>query len=62
MCDVGAGCGMLSAGAALLQAGLVTGLEIDPDALDIYSKNMEELEVSNVNAVLINILNGGSDR
>lgn len=62
MCDLGAGCGMLSSGAALLQASLVLGFEIDPDALSVFSQNMEDLELTNVEAVCCNIFSGISER
>ncbi|XP_038044791.1 rRNA N6-adenosine-methyltransferase METTL5-like isoform X2 [Patiria miniata] len=47
--DLGCGCGVLSIGAAMLQAGLVVGFDIDEDALDICAQNIEEFDLgSNV--------------
>ncbi|PWA31447.1 hypothetical protein CCH79_00002751 [Gambusia affinis] len=46
--DFGCGCGVLSIGAAMLDAGLCVGFEIDEDALEIFRKNAEEFELSNV--------------
>ncbi|KAM9804971.1 rRNA N(6)-adenosine-methyltransferase METTL5 [Neosynchiropus ocellatus] len=46
--DLGCGCGVLSIGASMLDAGLCVGLDIDDDALDIFRRNVEEFEVPNV--------------
>ncbi|KAM4731741.1 rRNA N(6)-adenosine-methyltransferase METTL5 isoform 1-T2 [Anableps anableps] len=46
--DLGCGCGVLSIGAAMLDAGLCVGFEIDEDALEIFRRNTEEFELSNV--------------
>lgn len=43
--DLGCGCGSLSIGAAMLGAGCVVGYDVDPDALDIWRRNCEEIEV-----------------
>uniref|UniRef100_A0A8D3BS26 Methyltransferase-like protein 5 n=1 Tax=Scophthalmus maximus TaxID=52904 RepID=A0A8D3BS26_SCOMX len=49
--DLGCGCGVLSIGAAMLDAGLCVGFDIDDDALDIFRRNAEEFEISNVDLV-----------
>jgi len=49
--DLGCGCGGLSIGAAVLDASLVVGFEVDSDALEILLKNIEDHEVSNIDAV-----------
>ncbi|XP_057709113.1 rRNA N6-adenosine-methyltransferase METTL5 isoform X2 [Corythoichthys intestinalis] len=49
--DLGCGCGVLSIGAAMLEAGLCVGFDIDDDALDIFKRNVEEFELSNVDLV-----------
>ncbi|XP_053733083.1 rRNA N6-adenosine-methyltransferase METTL5 [Synchiropus splendidus] len=46
--DLGCGCGVLSIGASMLDAGLCVGLDIDDDALDIFRRNVEEFEAPNV--------------
>lgn len=61
VCDLGAGCGMLSCGAALLQASNVIGIEVDPDALEIFSENIEVLQLTNVNPICGDILSGLTD-
>ncbi|KAA0061544.1 methyltransferase-like protein 5 [Cucumis melo var. makuwa] len=42
--DLGCGCGTLGAAAAILGAEHVTGIDIDPDSLEIASSNAEYLE------------------
>ncbi|KAJ8921560.1 hypothetical protein NQ315_010465 [Exocentrus adspersus] len=54
--DIGSGCGALSVGAAVLDAGLVVGFEIDSDALDIFSDNISDHELTNVDAIQCNVL------
>ncbi|XP_042351232.1 rRNA N6-adenosine-methyltransferase METTL5 isoform X1 [Plectropomus leopardus] len=49
--DLGCGCGVLSIGAVMLDAGLCVGFDIDNDALDIFRRNAEEFEISNVDLV-----------
>ena len=39
VCDIGSGTGVLAIGAALLGAGSVTGIEIDPDAAEVARAN-----------------------
>ncbi|KAI8815358.1 methyltransferase-like protein 5-like protein [Cladochytrium replicatum] len=43
--DLGVGCGVLSVGAAALDAGHVIGIDIDEDALAKAQSNVDELEV-----------------
>lgn len=49
--DLGCGCGVLSIGAAMLEAGLCVGLDIDSDALEVFRRNAEEFEMSNIDLV-----------
>ncbi|CAN9497775.1 unnamed protein product [Ophioblennius macclurei] len=49
--DLGCGCGVLSIGAAVLDAGLCVGFDIDEDALDIFRRNAEEFELTNVDLI-----------
>ncbi|XP_069009890.1 rRNA N6-adenosine-methyltransferase METTL5 [Embiotoca jacksoni] len=49
--DLGCGCGVLSIGAAVLDAGLCVGFDIDDDALDIFKRNAEEFEICNIDVV-----------
>uniref|UniRef100_A0ABZ3NNJ6 Methyltransferase-like protein 5 n=1 Tax=Rattus norvegicus TaxID=10116 RepID=A0ABZ3NNJ6_RAT len=49
--DLGCGCGVLSIGAAMLGAGLCVGFDIDEDALEIFNKNVEEFELTNVDMI-----------
>ena len=53
--DLGCGCGVLSIGSVMLNAGLVTGFDIDPDALEIFQENLEGFEMPNVDLVLTDI-------
>ncbi|GCB61759.1 rRNA N(6)-adenosine-methyltransferase METTL5 isoform X1 [Scyliorhinus torazame] len=53
--DLGCGCGVLSIGAAMLDAGLCVGFDIDEGALDIFNRNAEEFELANVNMVQCDI-------
>ncbi|XP_033842951.1 rRNA N6-adenosine-methyltransferase METTL5 [Periophthalmus magnuspinnatus] len=49
--DLGCGCGVLSIGAAVLEAGFCVGFDIDHDALEIFRRNAEEFEISNLDLV-----------
>lgn len=53
--DLGCGCGVLSVGAAVLDAGLCVGFEIDKDAVDIFKGNVEEFELPNIDVVQCDI-------
>jgi rRNA N6-adenosine-methyltransferase METTL5 len=43
--DLGCGCGMLSIGAFILGAQHVVGFEIDADALTIFKRNLDDMEI-----------------
>uniref|UniRef100_A0A8C7ZX28 Methyltransferase-like protein 5 n=1 Tax=Oryzias sinensis TaxID=183150 RepID=A0A8C7ZX28_9TELE len=49
--DLGCGCGVLSLGAAMLDAGLCVGFDIDSDALDIFRRNAEEFEIPSLDLI-----------
>ncbi|KAF5281205.1 hypothetical protein FQA39_LY17845 [Lamprigera yunnana] len=49
--DLGSGSGSLTIGAAVLNAGIVIGFEIDQDALETCSKNIIEQEFYNIDIV-----------
>uniref|UniRef100_A0A8C3W6D1 Methyltransferase-like protein 5 n=1 Tax=Catagonus wagneri TaxID=51154 RepID=A0A8C3W6D1_9CETA len=49
--DLGCGCGVLSIGTAMLGAGLCVGFDVDEDALEIFNRNIEEFELTNVDMV-----------
>lgn len=49
--DLGCGCGVLSIGAAMLEAGFCVGFDVDIDALDIFRRNAEEFDISNFDLV-----------
>uniref|UniRef100_A0A2K6N804 Methyltransferase-like protein 5 n=1 Tax=Rhinopithecus roxellana TaxID=61622 RepID=A0A2K6N804_RHIRO len=49
--DLGCGCGVLSIGTAMLGAGLCVGFDIDEDALEIFNRNVEEFELTNIDMV-----------
>ncbi|KAL4656634.1 methyltransferase-like protein 5 isoform X1 [Arapaima gigas] len=49
--DLGCGCGVLSIGAAVLNAGLCVGFDIDEGALDIFKRNSEEFDLTNIDVV-----------
>ncbi|XP_067405371.1 rRNA N6-adenosine-methyltransferase METTL5 isoform X2 [Emydura macquarii macquarii] len=53
--DLGCGCGVLSIGSVMLGAGLCVGFDIDADALEIFSRNAEEFELTNVDMIQCNI-------
>lgn len=55
--DLGCGCGGLSIGAAILDASLVIGFEIDTDALDIFKDNITDHELENVDVVQCDVRN-----
>lgn len=56
--DLGCGCGVLSAGAAMLGAAQCVGFEIDSDALSTFSQNISELELTNVDVVQCDVVEG----
>ncbi|XP_073701997.1 rRNA N(6)-adenosine-methyltransferase METTL5 [Garra rufa] len=59
--DLGCGCGVLSIGAAVLDAGLCVGFDIDEDALDIFKGNVEDFELSNIDMVQCDVCSIGSN-
>ena len=46
VCDLGCGTGVLACGAALLGASAVTGVDIDPAAIEIARRNADMLGVT----------------
>ncbi|TRY92812.1 hypothetical protein DNTS_024878, partial [Danionella cerebrum] len=58
--DLGCGCGVLSVGAAVLDARLCVGFDIDEDALDIFKRNIEEFELANIDVVQCDVGSIGS--
>ncbi|XP_072118005.1 rRNA N(6)-adenosine-methyltransferase METTL5 isoform X3 [Mobula birostris] len=60
--DLGCGCGVLSIGAALLNAGLCLGVDIDEDALDVFYRNAEEFELTNVNMIQYDVCSKLTDK
>jgi rRNA N6-adenosine-methyltransferase METTL5 len=54
--DLGCGTGMLSIGSAILGANHVIGFEIDEDAIEIATNNVNEMEIPNVDFINCNIL------
>lgn len=60
--DLGSGCGALALGAAVLDAGLVIGFEIDLDAINIFKRNIEFHELRNVDAVQCDVVSGSLER
>lgn len=55
--DAGCGTGTLSLGAAMLGAGIVTAVDIDKDALEVFQENVEEMDLTNINAIQCDFLN-----
>lgn len=53
--DLGCGCGALTLGAAVLDAALVIGFEVDEDALEIFNRNVYEYEINNVDVLLCDV-------
>uniref|UniRef100_A0A2K5S4T0 Methyltransferase small domain-containing protein n=1 Tax=Cebus imitator TaxID=2715852 RepID=A0A2K5S4T0_CEBIM len=49
--DLGCGCGMLSIGTAMLGAGLYGGFDRDEDVSEIFNRNVEEFELTNIDMV-----------
>ncbi|RXM29050.1 Methyltransferase-like protein 5 [Acipenser ruthenus] len=60
--DLGCGCGVLSVGAAVLGAGLCVGFDIDKDALEIFSSNVEQFELPNIDMIQCDVCLLQSDR
>lgn len=55
--DLGCGSGVLTLSSALMDANLAVGFEIDNDALDIFTKNVNEHEIENIEAIQCDVLN-----
>ncbi|KAJ8342328.1 hypothetical protein SKAU_G00322560 [Synaphobranchus kaupii] len=55
--DLGCGCGVLSIGAAMLDAGLCVGFDIDEDALATFKMNTEEFELTNIDIIQCDVCN-----
>uniref|UniRef100_A0A0B7A7U8 Methyltransferase small domain-containing protein n=1 Tax=Arion vulgaris TaxID=1028688 RepID=A0A0B7A7U8_9EUPU len=53
--DLGVGCGVLSIGATMLGARYVLGIDVDEDALDICSSNLENFEMNTVNLLVADV-------
>lgn len=62
MLDAGCGPGMLSFGASLLGAGCVTALDVDADALDVLNINLQETQVTNIDAIQCDFLTSNLHR
>lgn len=54
--DLGAGCGMLSIASFLLGADLTVGFELDSDAIDIFRRNVTEMELPSVDCIQCDVL------
>lgn len=55
--DAGCGPGTLGLGAALMGAGVVTAMDIDEGALEVFHENLEDTEMTNIDAVQCDFLN-----
>ena len=53
--DLGCGCGVLSIGCVMLGAGAVTGVDIDPGALNTFQQNIVDFDMENVDLVNIDV-------
>ncbi|GAB0092211.1 rRNA N6-adenosine-methyltransferase Mettl5 [Sergentomyia squamirostris] len=53
--DLGCGSGMLSIGSFLLGSSHTVGFEIDPDACDIFTENVVDMEIPSIDCVLCDI-------
>ncbi|CAB3255293.1 unnamed protein product [Arctia plantaginis] len=54
--DAGCGPGIWGIGAALLGASIVTAVDIDDDVLQIFKENVEEMEITNIDAIQCDFL------
>lgn len=59
--DLGCGCGVLSIGSVMLGAGAVTGFDLDSDALALFSQNILDFEIDNIDIVHADISNIGDE-
>ena len=55
--DLGCGCGVLSIGSVMLNAGSVTSIDIDPDALETFQENLEGFEMNNIDLIMADVTN-----
>lgn len=60
--DLGCGAGALSIGSASLDASLVLGFEIDSHALDVFRENVNNYDLSNIDAVQCDVLSDLPER
>ncbi|XP_064419777.1 rRNA N6-adenosine-methyltransferase METTL5 isoform X2 [Latimeria chalumnae] len=60
--DLGCGCGVLSIGASMFDAGLCVGFDVDEDALDVFSRNVEEFGLTNIDMILWDVCRLPSER
>lgn len=51
--DLGCGCGMLSIAAAVMGAQSVVGVEIDPEAMEVASRNIDQYDLDDECALLL---------
>lgn len=54
--DAGCGPGVWGIGAALLGAGTVTAVDIDRDILQVFRENVDEMEITNIDAIQCDFL------
>ncbi|XP_075969848.1 methyltransferase like 5 [Anticarsia gemmatalis] len=54
--DAGCGPGIWGIGAALLGAGAVTAVDIDDEVLQVFKENVDEMEVTNIDAIQCDFL------
>ncbi|XP_056632553.1 rRNA N6-adenosine-methyltransferase METTL5 [Diorhabda sublineata] len=56
--DLGSGCGALTIGTGVLGASFIIGFEIDREAIDICLENIAEQELTNIDIVNCDVING----
>lgn len=56
VCDLGSGCGMLSIASFLLGADLTIGFELDSEAIDIFRRNVTDMELPSVDCIQCDVL------
>jgi len=59
--DLGCGCGVLSLGCVMLGADFLFGFDIDMDALAVFSQNIEDFDMDNLDLVNLDICDLGQD-
>ncbi|XP_063821963.1 rRNA N6-adenosine-methyltransferase METTL5 [Ostrinia nubilalis] len=55
--DAGCGPGTLGIGAALMGAAAITAMDIDEGALEVFQENVDDMEITNIEAVQCDFLN-----